>query len=63
MTIPFGRRRLVVSLSLTPSHSLTWDEVTPAGGTDADLARLNRHRAPDIETTRWQTLYGWASRS
>lgn len=56
MTIPFGRRRLVVSVALAagapPARRLDAD----AGGTDAELARLGRGPLVDIDRARWDAL-------
>ncbi len=56
MTIPFGRRRLIVTLAVTGAPRRPWtDDIPPETG-DQDLARLAKGGAIDIERARWETL-------
>lgn len=60
MTIPFGGRRLVFSMSLfvapvkpaAPKPTVRYPEAVDA--TDHDLARLNRRAEVDADRRRWQ---------
>ena len=63
MTIPFGRRRLILSVALTPAQPERWDDVIPPGTDDVDLARLSRRDPMDLDRARWEGLsliYGGA---
>ena len=42
MQIPFGRRRLIVTVALTPAPPRLWEEAVAVGLGDHDLARLSR---------------------
>jgi hypothetical protein len=66
MTIPFGRRRLVLTMQVVADPPRLWDGTDPLGATDADLARLNRRKAIDVEQLRWDAMalmYGGQHRS
>ena len=71
-TVPFGRRRLVMSfdiLPVAPTAPVRSDRSpdVPAAfdATDAELARLNARAAAAEERNRWETqavLYGLRAR-
>ena len=56
MTIPFGRRRLVVSLVAPPTASPALDVPDALGATDAELAHLNREYHAAAERGRWEAM-------
>jgi len=57
MTIPFGRRRLVVSVAVAGRDERSAPIVDPLpGATDAELARLSRGGTIDIDRARWEGL-------
>ncbi len=57
MTIPFGRRRLVVSVAVASRHDRPDTIADPLpGATDAELARLSRGGTIDIDRARWEGL-------
>ena len=56
MTIPFGRRRLILTLALVPPSRPTLDGDIPPGTTDLDLARLARRAAVDLDRPRLDAL-------
>lgn len=56
MTIPFGRRRLILTLSLTTTPHLTKDEGVPLGLDDRELVRWTRTEPLDIDRARWEGL-------
>ena len=61
MTIPFGRRRLILSLAVQASHPTAADHPGALGATDAELAHLNGDRLRAEERVRWDAmtlLYG-----
>ena len=53
MTIPVGRRRLV--LTLLPARPTAADYPAAAAATDAELVRL-AGAAPDLDRARWEAL-------
>ncbi len=59
MTIPFVRRRLVVSLENAPSAPAAHRAIRiPAleGASDAELARLPGGADSALDRTRWETM-------
>ena len=57
MTIPFGRRRLTLTVAVTRAHPRSWEDAGPAiGATDAELASLARRQAVDIYRPQWEGL-------
>lgn len=60
MTIPFGRRRLTVSLSPSqaPARPRALDALAAQGGTDAELAYLRLRNTQDAlaDRARWDAL-------
>jgi hypothetical protein len=56
MTIPFGRRRLTLTVSLTKAPQVCWDTQIPAGADDRELAYYSRIDAHDIDRARWEAL-------
>lgn len=71
MTIPFGRRRLTmtldVCLSLAPTETRqrTVRPGLPLGADDHELARLSRVQPLDVDRARWEglaLLYGGSRR-
>jgi hypothetical protein len=56
MTIPFGRRRLILTVSLTKVPNAGWDQQIPVGADDRELAYYSRADAHDIERARWEAL-------
>ena len=59
MTIPFGRRRLVLTVVAAPRHPhgpVAPELPAAVGATDAELARLVAHDAADIDRARWQAM-------
>lgn len=63
MTIPFGRRRLILTFAVAPAQTERWDDVIPPGTDDVDLARLSRREPMDLDRARWEgltLLYGGA---
>ncbi len=65
MTIPFGRRRLTISLATdqAPARPRVLDDLAAQGGTDAELAqlRLRNHQDVVADRARWSAmaiLYG-----
>jgi hypothetical protein len=61
MTIPFGRRRLIVSLVDTTPRRKVSGFSAAVNATDAELARLNQMSAAGSDRLRWETtaaLYG-----
>ena len=66
MTIPFGRRRLILTVAIAPASSRRWDGAAALGATDAELASFARNRAGDVDRVHWEGLrlmYGGARRS
>jgi hypothetical protein len=53
MTIPFGRRRLVIALVADPGRALEYPAA--AGASDRELARLARPVDPDFAREQWET--------
>ncbi len=69
MTIPFGRRRLIVTVALhragTPESVRGAALGLPLGADDHELARLSRRPALDSDVARWpgmSLIYGAARR-
>ena len=65
MTIPFGRRRLSITLitAQPPARPRVLDALAAQGGTDLELAHLHLRNAQDVLTdrVRWDAmalLYG-----
>ena len=56
MTIPFGRRRLIVTLAVTGAPRQPWASDIPPETGDRELARLAKGGAVDIERARWESL-------
>ena len=56
MTIPFGRRRLKLTLAVTSAPTQDWDGLIPPGSSDQELARLSRQEPMDIDRARWEGL-------
>lgn len=68
MTIPFGRRRIVVSVAFDRTDAPLRPTAPLLGGTDAELARLAQGGPGtiDIDGARWAALtllYGGCRRS
>ena len=60
--IPFGRRRIVVTLAAEPIRSKSPKPSAALGASDAELARLASRRA-DADQARWgvwTAMYGGA---
>jgi len=60
MTIPFGRRRLILTLAAAPPPRLAASEI-PDGASDAELVQWVRHGGIDVDRARWEgmtLLYG-----
>jgi hypothetical protein len=53
MTIPFGHRRLVISLVAAPERAA--DYPAAAGASDRELARLARPVDSDLVREQWET--------
>jgi len=61
MTIPFGRRRLLISLVTAPARSRAMRVPAAEAATDAELARLSGYHAALADRARWEAdvaLYG-----
>jgi hypothetical protein len=56
MTIPFGRRRLVLTMQVVADPPRLWAGTDPLGATDEELARLNRRKSADVEQLRWEAM-------
>ena len=59
-TIPFGRRRLVLTLAAEPLRAPATEPSEVLGASDAELARLAGNRR-ELEAARWDVwaaLYG-----
>ena len=54
MTIPIGRRRLILSLISSPAPRRSPEVSAAIGATDAELARLRL--TPDQERERWRAI-------
>ena len=54
MTIPVGRRRLV--LTLLPARPTAVDLPAALDATDAELVRLTGRAAADVERARWDAM-------
>jgi hypothetical protein len=52
MTIPFGRRRLVISLVAAPQAP---EYPAAAGASDQELARLAQPVDPNLTREQWET--------
>jgi len=66
MTIPVGRRRLVLSLRLLSPTTHRWDGIDPLDANDAELAHIGRRTDRDVDRLRWEAmtlLYGGQVRS
>ena len=59
-TIPFGRRRLVLTLAAEPIRSRAPEPASVVGASDAELARLasRRHDADQARWDLWAALHG-----
>lgn len=55
MTIPFGRRRLTLTLAPAPSPRLSPAEI-PIDASDAEFVRLVRGGHVDVDRARWEGL-------
>ena len=55
MTIPVGRRRLVLSL-LPPAPPAAPDLPAAAGASDAELVRLSAAARDDLDRARWEAM-------
>ena len=53
MTIPFGRRRLVIALVAAPGRVSEYPAAV--GASDAELARLARSVDADFAREQWET--------
>lgn len=69
MTIPFGRRRLILTVAFAPATAATSARSSlpqlMLGADDHDLARLSQQPPVDIERARWEglaLLYGGSRR-
>ena len=65
MTIPFGRRRLIVTFVPAPVRSRPGDDGAALGATDAELATLARNQTVDLDRPQWEglrLLYGGTRR-
>lgn len=69
MTIPFGRRRLILTVALAgaaaPGRARAVFPELPLGADDHELARLSRRPALDVDVARWEgmaLIYGGARR-
>jgi hypothetical protein len=61
MTIPFGRRRLIVSLVDASPRRKLFGYSMAINASDAELARLNQFNAAASDRLRWEStaaLYG-----
>jgi hypothetical protein len=58
MTIPLGRRRLVLSLIPAPRLNRGPDLFAAVGATDAELARLGNLDQAATDRLRWQIMAG-----
>ncbi|HEY7034530.1 MAG TPA: hypothetical protein VH482_24550 [Thermomicrobiales bacterium] len=61
MTIAFGRRRLILSLVVVPSHAKSFEVPLAENATDRELARLNGAMRAAEDRVRWEVnaiLYG-----
>ncbi len=56
MTIPFGRRRLIVTLAVTGTPRQPWAGDFPPETGDRELARLAKGGTVDIDRARWESL-------
>jgi hypothetical protein len=56
MTIPFGRLRLDISVSIASGKSRRWEELTAVGMSDRELAGLNQVNTRDPVTAPWEGL-------
>jgi hypothetical protein len=59
-TIPFGRRRLVLSVAAESIRSRAPEPGAALGASDAELVRLTSRRS-DVEQARWDvwlSMYG-----
>lgn len=54
MTIPFGRRRLIVSLVDAAPRRKLFRYAMADNATDAELARLNQFNAAAMDRIRWE---------
>ncbi len=66
MTIPVGRRRLVLSLRLLSPATHRLNGLDPLDANDAELARIGRRTDRDVDRLRWEAmtlLYGGQVRS
>ena len=55
MTIPVGRRRLVLTL-LPATHPPRFDLPAALDATDAELVRLTGRGAADLDRVRWEAM-------
>jgi hypothetical protein len=65
MTIPFGRRRLILTVALTSAPARFREPQRAAGADDQELVRLSRQPDVDIDLARWEglsILYGASRR-
>lgn len=56
MTIPLGRRRLILSLAVLASQPTAADLPSALGASDLELARLNADRHLAAERPRWDAM-------
>ena len=56
MTIPLGRRRLVLTVAMAPASSRPWDGAAAFGATDARLASFATNRAGDVAGAHREAL-------
>lgn len=63
MTIPFGRHRLNIDVTLTTVRSKTWEELQSVELDDNALAQFNRRNGTRDEDAHWRgmkwLLTGW----
>ena len=55
MTIPVGRRRLVLTL-ISPARSAGPDLPAAIDATDAELVRLSSSNGADLDRARWEAM-------
>ncbi len=55
MTIPVGRRRLVLTL-ISPARSPAPDLPAAIDATDAELVRLSSAKGADLDRARWEVM-------
>ncbi len=56
MTIPFGRRRMNITLSRSSARTRGWEQLAAAGMDDQELSRLNQRNTCTYEGAPWVRL-------